>query len=876
MHGLHVRRTAAGVFLMLLAALCATAADVALAQKVLQDRIQKAVAAGIRVEAQLTYGGVRDQGRFAACTESEVQVRFGGALVLMGTVRLPWTAIDTAAIVQAARCCLKAEDVEAMDALRTLDPKNPTLAPAEVPTASVAQENPAAASPATVPATQAIPYPGVPALPDPTDSWRRVGAQAFQDLAKAVADAKTLPAEDVGTPVQSVRFEGVFWAPNPDGKTWDLLVVYFKEYGGPNEIVVLDLGAGREMQRLKIPRDPTRHNWHLPGRALSPDGKLYFSTLCRGLRVQIDVYDPAANRLQVAAVPVPDYLHGETHPLVRSTDGKMVALGAHTNKAAGAMLIDPATNQVTTFPPIGPSHAPDDCWGYSGAADDTHIYVASGKVPWYLVALERSTGKSTVLATTERVGGFIGVHQHAHGCSASVTVGEGKPRQDYWLLHGKLVPRADRNRKDDTPWKEPATPAPAAPPQPELYLENATPRADGLCQLWYRPPAEKEAGESRLAKIPADKRSTLNPEDFGWHRIEFTVETYSMGISRLTELPDGRLLGTAGAYEGNFVFDPSTKASEHLGKIPLSHYATCTCDGKVYMSGYPTSPVYVYDPARPWTATIGGAGPLAESEGARMQRLEAPTSNPRFLGYLKAAGTHKMYAAAAGADGKVYFGGRWYRNGQGGGLGWCDTKTQALGGIWEIFSNYQVNYMNTASDGRYVVISTHRVEDSVLKKPKPKQGKLFIWDTQAQKIVREIEPVMEAKGAGLVQGLGGACVLGWTENPADAKASSILYGVQVESGEVLFRQTIPFALPVSLGGNQGEPFDFRLGPDGRLWTLVNRVLVSIDPQTLKVEVAGRLDPPGRFAFAGRDLYLTGDAALRCVRGVLPGRFGRRP
>ena len=33
------------------------------------------------------------------------------------------------------------------------------------------------------------------------------------------------------------------------------------------------------------------------------------------------------------------------------------------------------------------------------------------------------------------------------------------------------------------------------------------------------------------------------------------------------ELPDGRLLGTAGAYEGNFIYDPKTNKAEHLGKI---------------------------------------------------------------------------------------------------------------------------------------------------------------------------------------------------------------------------------------------------------------------------------------------------------------------
>jgi len=81
------------------------------------------------------------------------------------------------------------------------------------------------------------------------------------------------------------------------------------------------------------------------------------------------------------------------------------------------------------------------------------------------------------------------------------------------------------------------------------------------------------------------------------------------------------------------------------------------------MSGYPTSPLHVYEPEEKWTANI------EEQPGKTLAETDE-RSNLRLLtrlGSKELAGTHKMYAAAVGADGKVYFGGRWIRDGAAGG-----------------------------------------------------------------------------------------------------------------------------------------------------------------------------------------------------------------
>jgi len=229
-----------------------------------------------------------------------------------------------------------------------------------------------------------------------------------------------------------------------------------------------------------------------------------------------------------------------------------------------------------------------------------------------------------------------------------------------------------------------------------------------------------------------------------------------------------------------------------------------------------------------------------------------------------------MYAAAVGADGKVYFGGRWIRNGECGGLAWYDPTTGQVGGLWKPFSNYQITHLATAEEGRLLVISTRRVEDSVLGKPKPEQGALWLFDTLRGELVGTLEPVPQAKGTGPIVGVGGSLVLGWTEDPADAQAS-LLYLVDVNPPRLVYRHRLPFPLPVAIGSNQQEPWDFRLGPDGKVWTFVGNVLVRIEPQDGNIQPVGSLNLGGPLAFAEGKVYLGGGTALRRIKGLIVSR-----
>ena len=286
------------------------------------------------------------------------------------------------------------------------------------------------------------------------------------------------------------------------------------------------------------------------------------------------------------------------------------------------------------------------------------------------MAYDRQSGQAKTLVETESLGGMVGVSQQYDGCTASATkiAGTNGGHMDCWLHEGKAVARGVA-AKQVPPWPK-RTPPAALPPRPEVNTGLANADAGGMAEIWVRTAEAK-------ARAPREAPRGASPESLGWQRFRFQVPMYPHGIYRLVELPDGRLLGSAGAYEGNFIYDPATNKAKHLGKIGLSHYATTFHEGKVYMSGYPSSPLYVFDPAKPWTAG-------AFVDNRVVSDLDAG-ANPRQLlvmGRKDLAGTHKMYAAVTGADGKVYFGGQWVRDGSCGGLAWYEPKTGKSGGLW--------------------------------------------------------------------------------------------------------------------------------------------------------------------------------------------------
>jgi hypothetical protein len=639
------------------------------------------------------------------------------------------------------------------------------------------------------------------------------------DLAEQLAQAPALKVENVCVPIRDTRGGERLWFLNADGRSWDLVVRYFEGYIQNTFFTIIDFGTGEVKQQMM---EKGSHSISLAG----PDGKGYGHGL-GGLMV----YDPASNAL--ARLPGSPYVGGETRPLLAGPDGMIYGAGSEGGRVT-AYRVDPATGGITNFGLLGPTHDPNPCWSYSMAADDRFLYIVSGKIPWYLVVYDRTNGTDEVVLTHADPEGIVMLGS-AGGCPvATVRHSDGKPEESYWLVQGKPVLRKSANEAPPIAAKTAATPA--LPPKPSF--DNDLMPLNGKVSLAYTLPGETTP-----------------------RQIEFPVPTYPANVYQIASLPDGRIVGSSGHYLGLFCYDPKTDRTEHFGKLSISVPVMAWLDGRLYLSGYPRGATMAYDPASAWGK-----------------------SNPAFLGSLgnEGSGIHTTYAIVAAADGRIYLGGGWYRNGEGGGLGWWDPKEKKAGGLSAGLERYRVTHLTTTGAGRYVVLSTKAVRDQAGNRPAPDQARIFVYDTTTRAMIKDFETLRGAIHTGAIAGADGTRVLALAPDPEDASTNwsqraSVLYAFDALTGEVAWRKKLPYPAGFVINDNYDNTvgFDFRLGPDGHVWTFSGgqmRVidpekawglacedasLIRIKPEDGSITVVGKIGTVGRMAFSGKDLYLTG-------------------
>ncbi len=681
------------------------------------------------------------------------------------------------------------------------------------------------------------------------------------ELKHDLEQAPRLQTEALGEPARGVNVWERWMVPNADGKSWDLLQIYFKEYYGPTWLFAVDLGTG-QVKKQRLADD---HQFYLSGRALGFDGKYYIAMPSRKTwSMDLFVYDPATNTVEERGEIVPG-LGGEVRPLVVGPDGRIYGTGTRGNRV-GLYIYDPKLGKVVKdFGSVGPSH-PNGAWSrYVMGVDDTHAYIASGMIPaWYLVAVNLETGEQKVLleSPTERK---MDILEQFPGAYARIPQGGGAPDKEYWLYHGQALPKLN----DTPPWPGNASPWDKAMPRPEVYFDQIDPDVEGNAVVWYRSQEDAKAEKTlRSDGASIEKSDDARLKALGWKSVRLEgVPAYPHRINPLSILPDGRLYGTGDDYVGTFIFDPKTDQSTYCGpRTGLAPYTTIVCGGKLYSSGYAGGPLFVYDPGQPWT--LGKGGPPN-------QPALGP-DNPHRVGELdRSTRVAIMHSSALGADGRIYFGGYGERGYTGGGLGWYDPKTGEMNGLWKPLSGYAVQWIAPVLDGRLIAISTIRAPDELNNNQVPEEARLFIYDVSAQKFVRDIVPVPKGHTTGLIAEVAPGRLLGLTSD-RDHKDRSILYGLDVSTGAVLFTRELPS--PVSTDAYWPHWVDpsyeyhaFAPGPDGFIWTYLKDVLVRIDPKDASVHVVGRVDPVGWPTFVGRDLYLSGHEQLRRIRNIVPAR-----
>lgn len=663
------------------------------------------------------------------------------------------------------------------------------------------------------------------------------------NLPELFQNAPELDVEEVGDELRSTtRLNWVMAAPHPDGEAADLIQWYFRGYSGPTTGFVVDT-ATHEVHTITI---PDNLQIHLAGTAHGLDGKMYLTipwgggAEVRGL--QLMAYDPATKTMEQLGVIDPG-LGGMNRPMTLGTNGKIYGTAAYGQlRQAGVYEIDTDTGEITVFGPIGPEHNGVVYTGYV-AADDRYIYVATRNDPRYILCYDRETGESKALVEAHNVGGSITVSQGRYGATGTArnVKGADDPQRlyRYWLYQGQAIVREEGD--DTPPWPVPEVEEPHIIwPDIEVFNANVIPDHEGNAELWYLV-GEDGQGET--------------PEERGWMRAQYQVPIYPRSLNHIMELQDGGIFGVAspGYQGGNFIYHPDEDETEYLGKISgLSQYCRVEHDGKVFMSGYPSAPLLIYDTTRPWTANQW------LEPGQNPPSIHSRRNNPWHVEYMRRhSGKHYARAAFVGADGKIYFSGVWARDAGSGGLSWWNPETEESGGFWEDLSNIGITHMTTTDNGRLLVMAGHPVTDRLLGKPGLDSGQLVVYDIEAGEITNRISPILAANPR-VVAGAGGTRVIGIGDDK-DNKDATILFVVDTATGEIAFRKPIPAS---GVSGN-----DFRVGPDGNIYAVMDGVLVRILVEDATVEVIGRVGRATQIAFSGGDIYIGGEYRLRRVRGV---------
>jgi hypothetical protein len=697
------------------------------------------------------------------------------------------------------------------------------------------------------------------------------------DLKAQIENAPKLKFEELGTAVYGIddpNASGSNLVLNPDGKSYDVLLWYRKAYQQETKVYVVDLGTGkvtmqdfREVRGIRMEQGFTW--WGVTGF----DGKLYganpdWTKFSTGGAMNIYQYDPGENKVNLYKV-IEGY-GGESNPLVLAPNGWIYGAGTwcgqgDTHRKASAYGFNPATGEVRHFNAVGPQ-IPGTGYGKAIAACDTHLYVACGTTKWFLTTIEIATGKQEVILTAPEGGDMMYVNgsqaRYFGGGVAWTQQGVNAPKQFYWLYHGKAIPKKGKDHLDGwdmdetCPWpKEMQQKSPylSRPTPPELFTGRLDPDADKKATLWWRPGVVQ----------PEGKDAPKVENKAAWQKVVLEdVQEYPLTLHRWMNLPDGRLFGTGDGYKGRFLFDPKTDKITPLGRGGGSLYCIVMSGDKLYWSGYPSGPVFEFDPSKPWTLEKGG------DPGTKMvlsMDTEAYESgvNPRrvhkdYFEIFKQTRVKKMLSATAAADGRLYFGGKGQRDYEGGGLSWCDPKTGEVGGMWKPFDRRDIGWVTTAAQGRYVVIGCDG-------------SKGAIYDTQTRKLCGEFEPVAGAARSGIYWEVAPGRLLGITY-AAGNRAAGVLFGVEIPSGKVLWRKPIPYGVDFEFDQGIGK-WDFQKGPDGFIWATIRcgkqSVLARIDPRDATVHVLGSMEPAGKIAFVGRDLYMAGTVQIRRLKNAVP-------
>lgn len=673
------------------------------------------------------------------------------------------------------------------------------------------------------------------AHPVAADQWKPVDQP---ELAALLAASPALQTDRVAPPPQRCWVGGApYLVPAPGGRNWQMLLPYFNSYRGEQEVIIHDFAS----------EQTTRQYFNTPETTLAKDIQVDFH-MQPGYYTQgkfviemmgpvaFLVYDPDQRRFVHASKPFgEEVIQGRA---VLGEDGGIYGIGWPRDLGGfAAYRFDPQTYQSELYPVFGPANPNRHELYRDVTMSGNWIYAAIGNEPWHMVAFNVQTKEGRVLATTETIKGDYGTIEFflmEGGVSGFIREPAeisgiqkfSKQQFDFWLHDGRVYPRTN----DIAPWSQQP-----AKPSKRLVSWGRGPSEWPRGTMPVDPPQFKESTQIPTAGGEVNLEYRLSGQ--GWQTLAYTVRMYPGDVARLTELNQDILFAVDNGYGENVFYNVRTHQLKRV-EGSVSPYSFGIYGHRLYLTGYPQSPVMEYDFTRP----LG-----------RKQEVPNPKQVAHLGQYMDVH--YPMTGILIGADGRIYTGGDSSgRRRVGGGFGWYNPSTGEAGG--EKIDRHNFYWGTSASEGRYILLASKFSDDS--------GGALFAWDTQSHRFIYSKALPFAIHPGPLVEAMPGL-VMGFAK--AKDRKTGILYGVKPDSGAVLWQKSVPFGPVDDFGQLNRQHYVYRRGPDGHIWANLGHTLVRIDPRNAFVDPVGRLGTVGQIAFTSAGVFLSGGQSLQRIRGL---------
>lgn len=581
-------------------------------------------------------------------------------------------------------------------------------------------------------------------------------------------------------PVRTSRQWTAALAPNARGD-WNLITFSYELHDqAPTEWAINhDLTRAPRLSIVKgTPTVYPNSNFQIANELRFPNGRILFVMSTNHLAWYCPITETVYELPQVV-----DPSHKRTDDLFYSAtigpDGKAY-LGTQSQSLPMVCQVD-----MTATPPVarimghvGKNRVNPLSYAYRGQADTSTwrkiAYIAVGKDPWELCALDLVSGVSTVLLTAPATGDMsFTTRPEGIVCKVHSAVGlPGDVVSQYWCVDGVLYPYSPGYTPSSLPFT-PRSVAPMAAPVVGAPLIDTSP---GI-------------GIARWRWSSADE----------WTDVRYQVgNTVPVKIESLTALPGGAVFGSVEQYLGFWHYDPASGAEvDWFGAwaAGMSRAVTIVINGIVWICGYPEAMLWSYDPGKLWNPGVNPAphGNFKLSGMKRPARLDYNASN-----------------------GRIYCAGQREREGFGGALGWYDIARGTFGGTYAGLEWLTPEGLAVIDELGLVVFSGSPSPDPSRPSPPP-DAELVLVDPELRELARQwVLGGLKSTGK-LYRTAAPHVLVGLTEG--------LIYRHDILAGSVLLdRETTDGPIGHSRQDPNGGP----------ILAVMGGILRAIDPETLAI------------------------------------------